>query len=574
MSRLILIIFFIGIYSVKSQTILMNEGINADGLWCFPVLDQPNTYKYLPLEAHLALHENGLPQFSYMRYILEKPTENSMNSISDADGGGILHFLVLYDTPSSKVLEAESFLKKLNQNDSIKIKGPIVFDKGRYTLVSSILTSESAKKETKIIATGEAPILENSKLAFSFNVDPIKSKLLLESLKMTTPDVSLIFELGFSGLSDSYKATLDIDWSEVNTSNQFKAGGSVYFIGADVATGFDKFRRDNVIKFNSVGTDANMESLVESVYNKLLELMFKKVPVEEVPAGSRGGIEDAIGALIGQNGMLNSRNSTGFGLNVAYQYKEHHATGQSHLEFNGRSKVERNHFIAFNMGDVYQKYGKNQSVFKDIPLWDPAFQQRDVYLSIDGTLENEFSKMINSVTVRMRKIHQDSTVTQKEILLKKDNFKEVAQAHFNYLNHQDLDTKEWLNYEYQTVWKFVGGAGYQSEWIPESAAMINLYTPFMYKKIELMGDLEALKEKKIKAISVQISYDFFGEKRNASKTIYLSDHLEDKSFEITLPKGFENVNYTITWFRNNEKALQKVGVDSFGLLFIDELPNE
>lgn len=574
MLRFVFIFIIVGIFPIKAQTILMNEGINADGLWCFPVLDQPDTYKYLPLEAHLALHENGLPQFSYMRYILEKPSENSMNSITDADGGGILHFLVLYDTPKEKVLVAEQFLQKLQKNDSIKIKGPIVFDKGRYTLVSSILTSENAKKETKIIATGEAPILENSKLAFSFNVDPTKSKLLLESLKMATPDVSLIFELGFSGLSDSYKATLDIDWSEVNTSNQFKAGGSVYFIGADVATGFDKFQRDNVIKFNSVGTDANMESLVESVYNKLLELMFKKVPVEEVPAGSRGGIEDAIGALIGQNGMLNSRNSTGFGLNVAYQYKEHHATGQSHLEFNGRSKVERNHFISFNMGDVYQKYGKNPSVFKDVPLWDPAFQQRDVYISIDGTLEGEFQKMLNSVTVRMRKIHSDSTVTQKEILLKKDNFKEIVNSHFSYLNHQDLDTKEWLNYEFQTVWKFVGGAGYQSEWIPESAAMINLYTPFIHKKVELMGDLETLKEKNIKAISVQISYDFFGESRTETKTIYLTDHLNEKSFEITLPKGLEQINYSITWFRTHDKSLHKEGIDVYGLLFIDELPIE
>ncbi len=112
MIRFVFIFIIVGIFPTKAQTILMNEGINADGLWCFPVLDQPDTYKYLPLEAHLALHENGLPQFSYMRYILEKPSENSMNSITDADGGGILHFLVLYDTPKEKVLDAEQFLQE------------------------------------------------------------------------------------------------------------------------------------------------------------------------------------------------------------------------------------------------------------------------------------------------------------------------------------------------------------------------------------------------------------------------------------------------------------------------------
>lgn len=575
MLRPIYKIFFLLLYVLTSnaQQVLINEGVNANGLWCFPIYEKPNSYVYLPSDTHLALKENGLPQFSYMRYVIEKPTENQANTITEADGGGILHFLVVYDTPQKKIDKARNYLRKTMQNDSIQIRGSVTFEKGRYTLVSSILNADSGEKETKIIGTGEAPILENSKLALSFSVDPVKSKLLLESFKMATPDVSLLFELSFSGLTDAYEATVNVDWSEVQKSKQFDAGGSVYFIGADVSSGFDELRRNNAIKFTSIGSDSAMESLVQTVYKKLLDLMFKKVPLERVPKDKKGGLEDAISSLIGSKGALGSRKTTGFGLNVGYQYKEHNSTGKSHLEFKGRSRSNRNHFITFNVGELYKKYGKNEAIFKDVPLWDPAFQQRDVYVGIDGNVAKEFDKMINSVTIKIRKQHQDGTETLKEILLTKDSYKRndgiIA---MRYLNHKDSLRTKWLEYEYQTTWKFIGGATYQSEWQKESAAMINLYVPFERKKIELVGNLSQLKSQNLRALATKISYDFFGNKKSERLTIYPNDDLATKYFEITLPKGQESIDYEISWFFKDKPTLKKEGKDTYGLLFIDEIP--
>lgn len=573
--RYVYIVFFYLLFSpsTNAQSILIDQGINANGLWCFPIYDKPNTYVYLPSDAHLSLKEDGLPQFSYMRYVLEKPTENQANTITEADGGGILHFLVVYDTAPQKIDSAASYLQKMFENDSIFIRGPVLFDKGRYTLVSSILSSETGKNETKILGYGEAPIIENSKLALSFSVDPVKSKLLLESFKMATPDVSLVFELSFSGLTDSYEATLDVDWEEVKKSKQFDAGGSVYFVGADVSLGFDNLRRDNAIKLTSIGSDDAMESLVQTVYKKLLELMFKKVPLEQVPKDKKGGLEDAIGALISNKGALGSRKTTGFGLNVGYQLKEQHATGKSHLEFKGRSRSSRNHFITFNVGDLYKKYGTNENIFRDVPLWDPAFQQRDVYVGIDGNIEKEFEKMINSVTIKIRKKHQDGTQTLKEILVTKGSYKSNdGTISMTYLNHKDSLRNKWLEYEYQSIWKFIGGATYTSEWKKESAAMINLYVPFERKKIELVGNLEELKEQHLRAISTKIAYNFFGEKDTKRLTIYPNDNLSEKFFEITLPKGQDKIDYELTWFYKDKPTLKKVGVDNYGLIFIDETP--
>lgn len=556
----------------NAQSILIDKGINADGLWCFPVHKKENTYRYLPQRARLSLQNDSIPEFSFLRYITEKPSENNSKTISEAGGGGILNFLVLYDTPTELITNAESFLKKKFENDEIIIEGPIIFDSGKYTLVSSILNPAGEKKKS-ILGSGTAPIIENSKIPLSFNVDPLKSKLLLESLKMSTPDVSLVFELGFSGLTENYEAELEIDWSEVKKSHAFDAGGSVYFVGADVSLGFDKLRKDNAIKFTSVGKNESMESLVQTVYTKLLELMFKPTPLEKVPEKHRGGLEDALSSLIGANGAMGSRNTTGFGLNVGYQYKEHRTTGKSNMVFKGRSLVNRNHYITFNAGNLYKKYGDNKEIFKDVPLWDPAFQQRDVYVGIDGTIEKEFDKMLNSVTVKLNKKHESGDSTLKEVLLTKNTYKDTnGKIAMSYLNQGDSDQNAWLNYEYQTIWKFIGGGTFSEDWKLASSSMINLYTPFQRKKIEISGDIETLHSNNVRAVVVKISYDFFGEPKSKSLTIYPKKGVNDKFFEITLPKGSDSVEYSITWYIKNGAPIRKNGIDEYGLLFIDEFP--
>ncbi len=566
-----ILIFALFFSSINAQNILIDRGIQADGLWCFPLHHNENTYLYLPLQGRLAMQNDSLPQFSYMRYVMEKPSEDKSETISDADGGGILHFLVLYDTPEDKISNAEKFIREKLENDSIKIRGPIIFDKGKYSLVSSILNPSTEKGELKMLGSGEAPILENSKIALSFSLDPVKSKLLLESFKMATPDVSLVFELSFSGLTDSYEAELEIDWSEVSKSKSYGAGGSVYFIGADVEASFDKLRRDNAIKFTSSGSDASMESLVQTVYSKLLELMYKPMQTSEVPKEQRGGLEDALASIIGSKGAMGSRKTTGFGLNVAYKQKEHKSSGRSHMTFNGRSTVTRNHYVTFNAGNLYSKYGNNKLVFKDVHLWVPAFQMRQVYVGIDGNVEREFSKMINSVSVRLRKQHQNNDVTLKEVLLTKNSYSVAdGKIFMSYLNHEDIDRMDWLNYDYQTNWKFIGGGEYNTEWVSESASMINLYTPFERKKIELSGDLKSLQEENVRAISVKIEYDFFDETKTSGITVYPTDDLSNKFFEITIPKGKEDVKYSITWFFKGQQPIIKKGVDSYGLIFIDE----
>ncbi|MCI4670721.1 MAG: hypothetical protein MRZ79_21480 [Bacteroidia bacterium] len=556
---------------LHGQQVLIDRGVNVEGLWVFPLLSDPNTYLYLPYESKLSTDEQGNPKFSLLRYVINEPGEGQASeTITEADGGAVLHFLIEYGTPKELVETAQSSLRERMENDSIKVRGPVIFEKGRYTLVSSIIKNK--QKEMEVLATGEAPVLEGSKIALSFELTPQKSKLLLESLKMKTSDLSIVFDMAFSGLTDSYKAMLEVDWSEIQQSQAFKAGGSVYFVGADVELGFERLRKDNAIKLTTVGDGGNLDALVQTVYDKLLKMLFEPVKPESVPEDQQGGLMDAIGTAIG-GALGNSRNTTGFGLNVGYQMKDFKTEGKSIMHFNGRSTVQRHHFITFNAGNLYTKYGKNKAVFQDVPLYDLAFQQREIYVGVDGDLEKEFESMLNSVTVSLRKKHQNGKESLRQMILTRESFQEYdGKMSMVYGSYEDSNRTEWLNYEFQTIWQFQGGGSMSSSWEKGNASMINLYTPFERKLIEVDGDLESLKAKDVRAIVLNIEYPFFDERKKKRVTIRPGDELGDKGIEITLPNEVDEVSYSLLWIQKDGKRVEKKGTDKYGLIFIDEMP--
>lgn len=573
MFRTIIFTLLLGLGSLlQAQQIMIDRGIRASGLWCFPLLTDSTTWLYLPSEGRLATDDKGNPQFSLLRYIINKPSEgNSGTVITDANGGAVLHFLFLYDTPEDQVGKAEKILQEKMKNEDISIRGPIIFDKGRYTLISSILKPEPGQKEVEILSTGAAPVLEGSKIALTFELTPEKSKLLMESLKMKTSDISIVFDLGFSGLTDSYNAKLEIDWSEVRKSQAFSAGGSIYFVGADVDIAFDRLRKDNAIRLTSVGEHATMEGLLNTVYDKLLKMLFDPVEPERVPEDQRGGLSDALGAMLGST--LNSRNTTGFGLNVGYQLKDMKTEGSSVMTFSGRSTVDRHHFITFNAGDLYTQYGDNEQFFRDVPLWDPAFQQREIFVGVDGDLEGEFTNMLNSVSVTLRKKHQGGQETMESVMIQRQTFENFdGQLSMVYGSQKDTNRTHWLNYEYQVNWQFQGGGSYKTQWITDNASMINLYTPFRRHKIDLEGDLDMLTGQGVRAVILQVEYPFFDQLKKERQTIRPGDDLTTKSLEITVPNELENIPYSLTWIKKDGSRQQISGEDQYGLIFIDELP--
>ncbi|WEK35046.1 MAG: hypothetical protein P0Y53_21365 [Candidatus Pseudobacter hemicellulosilyticus] len=574
MKKLILILSFGLLFSgVSAQLPLLDRGVQLGGLWCFPLHGDTLTYVYLPKQASLAQGENGLPQFSYMRYVLGGAaggTATGGSTIEEADGGAILNFLVLYHTPEELISNAQGLLRERLKNDSIRIRGPLLFDQGRYSLVSSVLSSDSLVKRSMLLTNGNAPVMQNNNVALSFGLTPLTSKILTQNFHMATPDVSLVFDMELSGLTENYDATLEIDWSEVKTHQSFNAGGTVYFVSADVKLALDELMKSQAIKLTVNGSNSEMEGLLNTVYEKLLGLLFAPVQPESLPERQQNDLAGALSQLIGNGGALSSGNTTGFGLNVGYQLKHLNSTGKSRLYFKGRSTVQRHHFITFNVGDLYKQYGDNEELFADKHLNDSRFLRRTILVGVDGDLEKEFDQMLNSVTVILNKEHGNGEVTTQTALVNKGSLANTQKPALVY-GHYD-DSTRWLEYRQRTIWQFRGGAVYESGWQTQDAAMINLFVPFVRKAIKLEGNLESLKQQGIRALSVQISYPFFSQQKQERITVSTSDSLQDKAFAITQPAGAEEVNYTITWIRNNGQTIEKTGVDKIGILFVDELP--
>lgn len=564
-------LMFIG-YSLPAQQIMIDRGVRAGDLWCFPLLTDTLTYLYLPSDAHLGTDNSGQPQFSFLRYVNnEKDTTAGNNSITKAGGGAILNFLVMYDTPEKKINEAKQKLKDVVHNDEVKLRGPLVFSEGRYALISSI-TNSKGKEETKLLATGNAPVLEGSRIALSFELDPKASKILLESFQMATPDISIVFDMSFHGITDAYQAELTVNWEDVRRAESMSAGATVYFVSADVERSIEELKRNNAIKLTTVGSDAHMEAMLNTVYQRLVELLFQPIDPERVANNAQSGLMDMIGSLIKPNAQLGSRKLFGFGLNAAYKLRDFKSTGKSVMNFNSRLDVERHHLIAFNIGDFYKKYGTNPKYFKSVSLEDPDFQQREIFVSVDGTLLPEFDKLINNITVTLKKTHENGDVTLKEMNITKKNLNDNQMTPLIYGSISDKDRLNWLNYEYKTNFQFQGGKAYETPWAKQSAGMINVFAPYERRTVQLDGDLDVLKAAKVRAITVQLDYPFFNDSRKPMLTMKPSESFGEKKFDITLPTNIYEYNYEINWIMGDGSTKSANGKNKSGYLFIDNLP--
>lgn len=561
--------------SAGAGQLSIDQGTQAGGLWCFPLTDNPKQYVYLPNNARLATDDQGHPQFSFIRYVTNQAAADAGTAtITEARGGGVLHFLVLYETPPTMVEAAQNELRKRLNDKDILLRGPLVFSDGRYALVSSVINPAGGPPERKLLTTGRAPVLEGDRLALSFELTPEQSSLLMESFKMNTPDVSLVFDMSFQGLSDAYDADLFINWSEVRQSKSFSASGNVYFVSADVQTMFDDMMRTNAIKLRSSGSDAAMEGLLNNVYSKLLDLMFRQVEPERVPDGQRGGLADAIGTLINQKtGPLSSGKTTGFGLQAGFQWKDIKSSGTSTLNFNHRATVDRHSFITFNVGDFYKRYGNDANYFRAVNLSDPAFQQREIHVGVDGALLPEFDRFINSVTVTLRKQHADGSETVQEMVLDRDTVKKAGNdLRLVYGWSGDDDRMAWLKYDWRASWSFKGGGAYTSDWVHDDRAMIDLFAPYERRTVQLMGDTDALKAKGVRAVIVQVEYPFFAKPQRPQMVARMDRPLDEHQIEITLPLNQYDYGFSTTWQLEGNKRLSRSGRDSSGLIFVDELP--
>jgi hypothetical protein len=563
---IILMISLLAIVRGMSQPVLVEEFVEAADLICFPVYGDSTIFRYLPSRGRLAMADNDVPEFSFLRYSVAKDNPvASSSSISEANGGGLLHFLVLYDTPEGQVRKAESELRRKFKRKEIILAGPVEISAGKFMLISSLLVD--GKEEKEILGTGRAPVFQNSKVAFSFLVDPLKANLLMESFKMATPDISIMFDLEFSGLTSAYNGRLVVDWSQVQQSEYSNSSVDAIFYSSDVEKTFGSLIQNGAIRMESYGRDSVASDLLDMAYDRLLKLMFDPVQPDSIPGEkTRGFIEEIFGrrGLVG--GLVGGSN--------VYRKQVIKTSGQTVVQINSRKLVDRHHLLTFNIGDLFKKYGDNKQVFRSVAIDDPTFQQREILVNLDGDIKSEFKDMISSVSVTMKKSHQNGDETVKELFVSNDHLKDYVSSKLIYLYKEDKDRTEWLNYDYAITWQFKKDGTYATGWLKSNSPVINLYTPYKYREIDLMGDVGKLQQMGVIAVAVEIQYPFFGKVKKEAATVKTNKKDEEHKLQAILPLDVDSVDYKVTWVYREGRKVERLGKDQFGVILIDEIPEE
>jgi hypothetical protein len=347
---------------------------------------------------------------------------------------------------------------------------------------------------------------------------------------------------------------------------------SIYYIGADIEHSYEELRRNGAIKLETEGEDSRMEQIVQAAYTKLTEIMFQEVHPEDLSKDEQDGVGKVLSDMIGGKGNFSSEKMTGFGLHAVYKKKNIKTSGSSIMYFSSRTSADRHHYITFNIGDFYKKYGDNEDYIKNISMVDPPFHIRNIAVAVDATLLPEFDKLINNITIRLRKQHQGGTTTVDEVNLSRTTMDKDNRIYLSYPNEKDTDALGWLDYEYNAQFSLRGGKSWETGWQKQNAAMINLYTPYERRIILLEGDADSLRAKNVRATTVKVEYPFLGEIKTFEITVKPEDDLSQKQFEITLPAGQFNYKYTLRWQLKNGSQKTVSGETDAGILFIDGVP--
>jgi hypothetical protein len=253
-----------------SQPINLDRPVKAGELICFPDIGNENQYYYLSDKPHLAKDENGKPQFSFLRYA-ENSISTSDQGNTEAEGGGIVHAVVALEVTPDQVKDAQRELQRIKPGS--QLMGPVVYKSGKFGIVSSFKDPQGGLSK-QIVGLGSAPVLDGQKAAVSILLTKLGAKVLWESFKTATPDISFTFEMEVTGYRSPKRAMIEANFDQIYDHKAFNAGVATIFLAAEIKMAFDELVRSGAIKVTQIGDDEKMEGLISTAYNKIADMMF------------------------------------------------------------------------------------------------------------------------------------------------------------------------------------------------------------------------------------------------------------------------------------------------------------
>jgi hypothetical protein len=269
------------LHTARSQSFLLDKPVGAGDLTLFPDLDNSGNYYYMPNQVQLAMHPDGKPMFSFIKYV--RNTDGSVGTGSQItrsdDAGGIIHAVVRLDVTDDQIKEAERALRRIKSNG--KIVGPVIYKSGTVMLISSF--NREGENVKRVVGLGTAPILEGQNCAVSVHLAKEASDILWATFETPTPDFSISFEMEIEGFLSPKRAEIKANWDRIYSHHSFQAALASPILSAEIQTAFDELRDQGAIVVTQIGSDEQMDKLVETAYNQLANLMLDKIAGSGVP---------------------------------------------------------------------------------------------------------------------------------------------------------------------------------------------------------------------------------------------------------------------------------------------------
>ena len=566
--------------TAQAQNILLDHPVKCANLQCFPSADKEHEYYYLPANPHVALNENGKHEFSFTRYVKSSSNSDGDGGIVEAEGGGIVHFLVDYTVSDKQMKQAVKALKDIDQ-DAV-MRGPIIFEEGHFALVSSFAAEKDKPSELsqRVVGVGRAPLIEGLKAAVSIHLTKLGAQILWRSFQMDTPDVSLVFEMTFSGLNDPADATITADWAKLQDTADVTLGAKVSYLG--IGGGFDysnfwqKARENGAVTIDYKGDPEKLQGIIDRTYAKLHEVMFEPIRVTQPTAD---GDDDPLQTMLAVTNAAQRAGGSNYSspwevkINGGYKRRKLSQTGKYTFNFRQRSKSKLTTAMAGNIGSLFRMYGDDPTMFRTVNLSDAEFRIREVSVALDARDEKEFSKYINHVTLKIQKEHGSGAESTGEIVIKRSNFESGRPQKISYNWDKEASVEDWMMYRYKADWSFVGGANHSSGWKDYDGAAITLTPPYQYREIEFVSSPDILSEEGVRLVSVRVKHDFFG--RTVTETINLIPSRDQFNAVrvFAIPPGDGSIEYTITWtLKDKRKISSGKMISDETVIFCDELP--
>lgn len=293
--------------AASAQQVVLDRPVRAGELILLPDVADDDVFYYVPDQPRLSAGEDGKPRFSFLRWVDNVRSGADEPEAREGEGGGLVHALVALDVTDEQLAEARRELRRLQPG--AEIRGPAVFSAGRFALVSAVAEQDGEGGELaltrKVVGIGNAPLLDGEEAAVSLLLTREGAKILWESFQTPTPDVSFSFEMELEGYRAPRSAMIEADFERVYDHQAFAAGVAGTYLAAEIRGAFDDLRESGAIRVTQIGDDEDLESAIQTAYNRILEQMFKPASgggtpsVGQLPTGeAQKGVLDRASELL------------------------------------------------------------------------------------------------------------------------------------------------------------------------------------------------------------------------------------------------------------------------------------